>query len=201
MGKSKTKEMLFWTLDEYTQFSEAMKKKPVSYYAFQILYWTGIRCGELLALTKADFDFERKVMKVTKNYQVVKGQALITTPKTEKSIRQIDLPDLRYYKTEEGYFENHRYFQLITESGAYRYEIFAYKDVGTLTGGIYTTWNYVDDDFKDFVENTICQGGYVDADIDIEDETHIVTLSTCSYDSDVRFTVSAVRVDEHMWNQ
>ncbi len=32
-------------------------------------------------------------MKVTKNYQVVKGQALITTPKTEKSIRQIDLPD------------------------------------------------------------------------------------------------------------
>ena len=93
MGKEKAKEMLFWTLDEYTQFSEAMKKKPVSYYAFQILYWTGIRCGELLALTKADFDFERKVMKVTKNYQVVKGQALITTPKTEKSIRQIDLPD------------------------------------------------------------------------------------------------------------
>ena len=108
---------------------------------------------------------------------------------------------LRYYKTEEDYFENHRHFQLITETGAYRYEIFAYKDVGTLTGGIYTTWKYVDDDFKDFVENTICQGSYVDADIDIEDETHIVTLSTCSYDSDVRFTVSAVRVDEHMWNQ
>ena len=108
--------------------------------------------------------------------------------------------NLKFYKTEEDYFENHRYFQLITESGAYRYEIFAYKDVSTLTGGIYTTWNYVDDDFKDFVENTICQGSYVDADIDIEDETHIVTLSTCSYDSDVRFTVSAVRVDEHEWS-
>ena len=108
--------------------------------------------------------------------------------------------NLKFYKTEEDYFENHRYFQLITEAGAYRYEIFAYKDVGTLTGGIYTTWNYVDDDFKDYVENTICQGSYVDADIDIEDETHIVTLSTCSYDSDVRFTVSAVRVDEHEWS-
>ena len=106
---------------------------------------------------------------------------------------------LRYYKTEEDYFENHRYFHLITETGAYRYEIFAYKDVGTLTGGIYTTWKYVDIDFKEFVNNTICQGSYVDADIDIEDETHIVTLSTCSYDSDVRFTVSAVRVDEHEW--
>ena len=93
MGKSKSKEMLFWTLDEYTAFSEAMKQKPISYYAFQILYWTGVRCGELLALTKADFDFDRKIMKVTKNYQVVKGKPLITTPKTEKSIRQIDLPD------------------------------------------------------------------------------------------------------------
>lgn len=109
--------------------------------------------------------------------------------------------NLKFYKTEEDYFENHRYFQLITETGAYRYEIFAYKDVGTLTGGIYTTWKYVDDDFKDFVENTICQGSYVDADIDVYDETHIVTLSTCSYDSDVRFTVSAVRIDEHKWNQ
>ena len=104
---------------------------------------------------------------------------------------------LRYYKTEEDYLKTHRYFQLITESGIYRYEIFAYKDVSTLTGGIYTTWKYVDDDFKEFVEDTICQGSYVDADIDVDDETHIVTLSTCSYDSDVRFTVSAVRVDEH----
>ena len=106
---------------------------------------------------------------------------------------------LKFYKTEEDYLKTHRYFQLITESGAYRYEIFAYKDVSTLTGGIYTTWKYVDEDFKEFVDNTICQGSYVDADIDIEDETHIVTLSTCSYDSDVRFTVSAVRVDEHEW--
>ena len=109
--------------------------------------------------------------------------------------------NLKFYKTEEDYFENHRHFQLITETGAYRYEIFAYKDVSTLTGGIYTTWKYVDEDFKKFVEDSICQGSYVDADIDVDDETHIVTLSTCSYDSDVRFIVSAVRVDEHMWNQ
>lgn len=105
---------------------------------------------------------------------------------------------LRYYKTEEDYLKTHRYFQLITESGVYRYEIFAYKDVSTLTGGIYTTWKYVDEDFKDFVEDTIFQESYVDTDIDVDDETHIVTLSTCSYDSDVRFTVSAVRVDEYV---
>ena len=37
------------------------------------------------------------------------------------------------------------------------------------------------------------------ADIDVDDVIHVVTLSTCSYDSDVRFTVSAVRIDEHEW--
>lgn len=46
MGRAKGKEMQFWTLDEYLKFSEAIKDKPISYYAFQILYWTGIRCGD-----------------------------------------------------------------------------------------------------------------------------------------------------------
>lgn len=35
-----------------------MMDKPVSYYAFEILYWCGLRMGELLALTPADFNFE-----------------------------------------------------------------------------------------------------------------------------------------------
>ena len=37
-------------------FREALIEDPEMYYAFEILYWTGIREGELLALTKSDFD-------------------------------------------------------------------------------------------------------------------------------------------------
>lgn len=70
-----------------------MKDKPVSYYAFQILYWTGMRCGEMLALTKEDFDLEQRTVRINKTYQVIKGKEYITTPKTEKSIRVVDLPD------------------------------------------------------------------------------------------------------------
>ena len=69
MGKAKAKEMLFWTKEEYLKFSEVMKEKPVSYYAFQILYWTGIRCGELLALTISDFDMENRMLRINKNYR------------------------------------------------------------------------------------------------------------------------------------
>ena len=105
MGKSKAKEMLFWTKEEYLKFSEVMKEKPVSYYAFQILYWTGIRCGELLALTISDFDLQKKTLHIDKNYQVVKGKEMITTPKTEKSNRVIDLPEFLCNEMED-YFSS-----------------------------------------------------------------------------------------------
>ena len=59
MGKPKSREMLFWTKAEYLKFAEAMMDKPLSYYAFEMLYWCGVREGELLALTPADFDFEK----------------------------------------------------------------------------------------------------------------------------------------------
>lgn len=92
MGKKKNREMLFWTKDEYMKFAEAMMDKPVSYYAFEVLYWTGIREGELLALTPADFDFEKRTVSITKSYQRLKGKDVITTPKTEKSNRTISIP-------------------------------------------------------------------------------------------------------------
>lgn len=93
MGKSKAKEMQFWTKDEYMAFAEVMKEKPVSYYAFQLLYWGGMRCGELLALSMSDFDLEKKTLHIHKNYQIVKGQEMIITPKSEKGNRVIELPD------------------------------------------------------------------------------------------------------------
>ena len=92
MGKKKNREMLFWTKEEYLKFSEAMMDKPISYYAFEVLYWTGIREGELLALTPADFDFEKKTLRINKSYQRLHGEDVITSPKTEKSNRIILLP-------------------------------------------------------------------------------------------------------------
>ena len=93
MGKAKNREMLFWTQDEYKRFAEVMMDKPISFYAFEMLYWCGIREGELLALTPADFDFEKHTVTITKSYQRIKGQDVITDPKTSKSNRVIKMPD------------------------------------------------------------------------------------------------------------
>ena len=92
MGKKKDREMLFWTKEEYLKFADAMMDKPLSYYAFEMLYWCGIREGELLALTPSDFDFEKNTVSITKSYQRLNGKDLITSPKTEKSNRVIAMP-------------------------------------------------------------------------------------------------------------
>lgn len=59
----------------------------------EMLYWTGIREGELLALTPEDFDFEKQTVTINKSFQHLNGRDIITSPKTEKSNRTIKLPN------------------------------------------------------------------------------------------------------------
>ena len=118
MGTEEHKEMLFWTKEEYLKFAEEMMDKPVSYYAFEMLYWCGIREGELLALTPADFDFERQTLTINKSYQRLKGRDVITSPKTPKSNRTIKMPKFLCEEMEEylnslyGIQANERIFQI-----------------------------------------------------------------------------------------
>ena len=93
MGKEKSREMLFWTQSEYKAFSEAIMDKPISFYAFEVLYWGGLRLGEMLALTKKDIDFKRGIIRITKSFQRIKGEDLITDPKTPNSVRNVQMPD------------------------------------------------------------------------------------------------------------
>ena len=53
---------------------------------------TGIREGELLALISADFDIEKRTVTINKSFQHLNGRDIITSPKTEKSNRTIQLP-------------------------------------------------------------------------------------------------------------
>jgi SrtB family sortase len=103
---------------------------------------------------------------------------------------------LKYYKTDDGYWEEHKYFQIITDDKKYRYEIFAYKEVSD-TSEIYRTFVTGNEDFYQFVVNVIRMGNYLDSERAVNYDDHVITLSTCTSASDRRFVVSAVRVDEH----
>jgi len=98
IGKKEAQEMLFWTKDEYMLFSDVMMDKPISYYAFETLYWTGIRLGELLALTPSDFDLGKGTVSISKSYQRISSEDVITEPKTAKGNRVVTMPD---FLTEE----------------------------------------------------------------------------------------------------
>lgn len=85
--------MQFWTKEEYLKFADAVMDKPMSYYAFEMLYWCGIRKGELLALTPGDFNFRKGTVSINKSYQRLHGEDVITSPKTRKSVRTIRMPE------------------------------------------------------------------------------------------------------------
>lgn len=59
--------------------------------AFMLLYWTGMRIGELLALTYEDIDLEKRIISISKSYQRLDGKDVITPPKTPRSNRKITI--------------------------------------------------------------------------------------------------------------
>lgn len=89
IGSNRSKEMNIWTVDEFEKFVKELQHKPVSYIGFNILFWTGIRIGELLALTVEDIDLDNKIIRINKSCQRIGKRDVITEPKTQKSIRNI----------------------------------------------------------------------------------------------------------------
>jgi len=102
IGKKQAEGMAIWTPAEFSRFLEGLGDKPASRAAFLLLFWTGIRSGELLALTAADFDFAAGTLSITKNYARQSGEDLILSPKTPKSRRVVTLPDF-LVEALEGY--------------------------------------------------------------------------------------------------
>ena len=92
VGEKQGKEMKFWTTEEYLKVSEPVIDRPEMFYAYEILYWCGLREGELLALTAKDIDIENRTITVSKSYARLNGKDIIGPPKTKKSERMIALP-------------------------------------------------------------------------------------------------------------
>ena len=91
MGKT-TRSMSFWTLEQYNRFIECVEDIRV-HAAFQTLFYSGMRCGELLALTLSDLDFKSSTISINKTLYHRNREKISTSPKTDNSIRTISMPD------------------------------------------------------------------------------------------------------------
>lgn len=84
-----------------------------SYYAAMIAYHTGMRIGEIAALTWEDIDFKAKVIHINKTLTIAPHGLAIGTPKADSSVRNIVIGDtlihmLRCLQTKNS--ENETYY-------------------------------------------------------------------------------------------
>ncbi len=104
---------------------------------------------------------------------------------------------LHYYQNEE-FFYNNPYFYIYMENGVLVYQIFAAYNTGD--AHILNTYDLrTEQGFASYIEKIKTDapaGGYIRDDVDITTENHIVTLSTCTEQSDERFLVQAVLVND-----
>lgn len=88
--REQKKEMQFWTYDEYRSVINCVDDIKAR-TAICFIYWTGIRKGELLALTWGDITGSKAT--INKSLQRIRGESIITPPKNISSDRIILLPD------------------------------------------------------------------------------------------------------------
>lgn len=122
MGKSDADKLDFWTKEEYEIFISGVNKQSEDYLMFEILFWTGIREGELLALTLSDFDMLNNLLHINKTYHRINGKDVISTPKTDNSVRTIIIPNFLKEEVQEyigqhyGLPENERLFPIVART-------------------------------------------------------------------------------------
>lgn len=140
IGKARNDHMDYWTPEEFNLFINALqdtkrnrsaqiKRKTDEYtlsVAFTILFYCGLRVGELLALTHNDIDLENSRLSITKTYKRFKGTDLILQPKTKASVRNIKMPAIVHKMLSEYLLKlpsdnpQERIFQAISYNSLYR---------------------------------------------------------------------------------
>lgn len=75
----------------FMKLIEEKKCDPDIKRIIKVLLYTGMRCGECLALSWNDINFEEMTISIEHNLADVGGKHWLTTPKTESSIRTIGM--------------------------------------------------------------------------------------------------------------
>lgn len=92
MGKADADKLNFWAKAEYDSFIRGIDKE--SRYFVILKYSFGLAVERRNACPhKSDIDFENNQISITKTYYRTERRDIITTPKTEQSIRVIDIPE------------------------------------------------------------------------------------------------------------
>ncbi|WP_265460199.1 tyrosine-type recombinase/integrase [Enterococcus sp. HY326] len=85
-------KMNFWTFDEFSKFDALFNgEEQLLRLFFHLAYFTGMRMGEILALSWEDIDFEKNQIYVIQSVTKIHGKEMISAPKTAASKRSISI--------------------------------------------------------------------------------------------------------------
>lgn len=91
---SNDKRVKYWTIEQYQQFYNCLRSETLR-VLFNIIYWSGLRIGECLSLTPANFKpykiCIKKSTETTKEYGELEDE-----PKNEYSKREVEIPRTLY---------------------------------------------------------------------------------------------------------
>lgn len=108
--KVKTEKLMFWTPEQFDQFIATFDKEDQKWKMFfEVAYWGAFRIGEILALKRGDFNYEKKTLNVNKT---IDKNGKISTTKNKASIDDVEIPDkiadelLEYRKSYNNPFDS-----------------------------------------------------------------------------------------------
>lgn len=102
---------------------------------------------------------------------------------------------LRKFKEQKETFDKSHYFWIYAPGKVYKYEIFSCREVPATDKSYQITFNS-DDDFLNYV-NTCMDNSFIKHALPITENDLVVTLSTCTWRSDLRLIVQGKLIESY----
>lgn len=119
--KKPKKEVNFLSIDEVNILLDYVKDDLYWYTLFRLMIYTGLRRGEILALTWNDIDFKKKTLNIDKSLSIgLDYKVILSTTKTEKSKRKIIIDDKTLTSLKKLKLQNRSYIIFPNSKGEYK---------------------------------------------------------------------------------
>lgn len=183
----------------WTTFYNSMKQENEDYIGWIIVEDTNInypivQCGDNDYYLSHTFErAENAAGTLFVDYQIAEGMDARNVIVYGHNMKNGSMfANLKKYREEE-FYENHKTFQVYTESGFYTYEVFSVY-ITSPDSDTYTIGLADNTDFMNYIEKMQAQSIY-STGVTVNENDKIITLSTCVNKNVDRLIVQARRLD------